>query len=339
MDRKIVARYNDHILHQAMQRFDIKANIITLLDGFESYIYEFNRPDGEFILRIGHSLRRTPELIAGEVDWINYLARGGAAVSKAILSQEGNLVEAIDDEHGGQFLATAFVKAPGELLPHNDWTHVFIQHYGAVLGRMHALTKDYAPANPAWRRPEWDATGNLDLEDWLPASEAAALSKFQELMPHFETLSKDREGFGLIHQDAHGGNFFVQDGQITLFDFDDSVYGWFVYDIAMVLFYAAMWQEDMAAFTYEFMGNFLRGYCRENQLNPTWLKEMPDFLKLREIDLYAVIHRSMDVENLDDPWCQGYLRGRKERIESDVPYIEFEWGMLQEFLGNKSLNT
>lgn len=26
------------------------------------------------------------------------------------------------------------------------------------------------------------------------------------------------------------------------------------------------------------------------------------FMKLREIDLYTVIHRSFDVNNLDDPW-------------------------------------
>jgi len=328
MENRIVKRYNEDILAEVLQRFDINPDAVTLLDGFESYIYEFRRPDGEFILRIGHSLRRTPELIAGEVDWINYLAKGGAAVSKAILSKDGNLVEAIDDGQGGQFLATAFVKAQGVPSWEVEWTSAFVGHYGQVMGRMHALTKDYVPANPAWRRPEWDSPGNLDLEDWLPSSEAAALTKFQALMPHFETLPKDRDSYGLIHQDAHGANFYVHEGQITLFDFDDSVYGWFIYDIAMVLFYAAMWREDMAAFTREFMGDFLQGYGRENRLASHWLLEIPNFLKLREIDLYAVIHRSMDVENLDDPWCEGYLRGRKARIEGDVPYIEFDWGTL-----------
>lgn len=311
-----------------MERYGIAEERIKLLDGFESFIYEFSRDDGDFILRIGHSQRRTPELIAGEVDWINYLAAGGAAVSKAILSQRGNLVEPVDDDQSDQFLVTAFVKAPGRPLQSEDFTPEFMQHYGAVLGRIHALTKDYTPTDAAWCRPEWDAPGNLDLEDWLPASETAVLSKFQQLMPHFESLPKDRDGYGLIHQDAHGGNLFVDAGQITLFDFDDSVYSWFIYDIAMVLFYAAMWKENMAAFTHEFMGNFLRGYSRENHLDATWLKEIPYFLKLREIDLYALIHRSFDMENLDDPWCQGYMRGRKERIEWEVPFIEFEWELL-----------
>ena len=59
MDPKIAARFNDTILHCAMQFYDIPEEKISLLDGFESFIYEFERPDGQFILRIGHS-RRLP---------------------------------------------------------------------------------------------------------------------------------------------------------------------------------------------------------------------------------------------------------------------------------------
>jgi amicoumacin kinase len=70
-----------------MLRYNIPSDKIELLDGFESFIYRFQRPDGQFILRIGHSSRRSPDLIRGEVDWINYLAAGGALVARAILSE------------------------------------------------------------------------------------------------------------------------------------------------------------------------------------------------------------------------------------------------------------
>jgi Ser/Thr protein kinase RdoA (MazF antagonist) len=112
MDPQIAKRYNNHILSETTERFGIKADKIKLLDGFESFIYSFSTDDGEFILRIGHSLRRTKELIQGEVDWINYLAAGGADVAKAILSSNGRLVEFIDDNQGERFMATAFVN-PG----------------------------------------------------------------------------------------------------------------------------------------------------------------------------------------------------------------------------------
>ena len=151
-------------------------------------------------------------------------------------------------------------------------------------------------------------------------------------MAHLTALPKDRESYGLIHQDAHGGNFFVHEGQITLFDFDDCVYSWFIYDIAMVLFYAAMFKEDMAAYTADFMSEFLRGYSQENKLDPVWLKELPYFLKLREIDLYALIHFSFDLENEDDPWVTGYMDGRKEHIDAGIPYIDFDWESLAVYL-------
>jgi len=40
MEPKIVQRYNDDILHEAMTRFGIEEDKIELLDGFESYIYD-----------------------------------------------------------------------------------------------------------------------------------------------------------------------------------------------------------------------------------------------------------------------------------------------------------
>ena len=121
-------------------------------------------------------------------------------------------------------------------------------------------------------------------------------------------------------------------GTITLFDFDDCNYSWFVNDIAIVLFYMVVMKEDTPAFTREFMPHFLRGYIQENHLNPKWLKEIPYFLKLREIDLYAIIHRSFDINNLDNPWCSRYMENRKERIEQELPYIDLDFESLARWL-------
>jgi Ser/Thr protein kinase RdoA (MazF antagonist) len=325
MEKRIKERYNDSILQQVMGSYAIQGSDIHLLDGFESFIYEFERDSASYILRVGHSLRRNENLIRGEVDWINYLHQGGASVSKAILTVNGDLVAAVDDESGGLFLATAFEKAAGEPPGEKQWGKNLYEHYGRLIGRMHALTKDYQPADPAWRRPEWDHPEFFEI-DWLPESESIAVRKYHELRTHFDTLSKSRDSYGLIHQDAHAGNFFVdQQGIITLFDFDDCCYSWFINDIAIVLFYIALGAESKAAFAKEFMTHFLHGYRSENHLDQKWLGEIPSFLKLREIDLYAVIHRSFDVENLDHPWVAMFMKDRKERIEKEVPVIDFDF--------------
>lgn len=335
MEPEITSRYNDQILHEAMHRYGIAEDQIRLLDGFESYIYEFEHDGGDYILRIGHSRRRTVELIQGEVDWINYLAAGGAGVSRAILSVNGELVEHIDDDKGGQFMVTAFVKAQGRPVWEIGWTPTLYERYGKLMGRIHALSRTYMPGNPAWRRSEWDDPNNLNVEQWLPPSEAIAAQKFRQIKAHLDALPRSAESYGLIHQDAHSGNFFVDDeGRFTLFDFDDCVYSWYIYDVAMVVFYMTIVAQDPLAVMRDFMPLFWRGYQREMPLDPVWLAEIPHFMKLREVDLYAMLYRSfgdLQIAAEDNPWIERFLHNRKARIENDVPIVEYDFTALAQY--------
>jgi len=333
VEKRIKNRYSQTILQEALRRYGITQDQIQSLDGFESFIYEITRGTESYILRIGHTLRRSKSLILGEVDWINYLAEGGTPVSRAILSKNGNLVESIKDGHGEQFLATAFTKAKGRPPEKAAWTPSLFETYGQLLGTMHVLSKHYQPPELSWKRPEWNDNSTQEIVSNLPPSEAIIVKKYMALLDYLNTLPKDNESYGLVHYDAHGANFFVDDeGNITLFDFDDCVYSWFINDIAIVLFYAITGRQDTPAFAREFMTHFLQGYKQKNQLDPKWLKEIPHFLKLREIDLYAVIHRSFDVENLDDPWVAGFMQNRKYKIEHDIPYIDFDFESLAPYL-------
>jgi Ser/Thr protein kinase RdoA (MazF antagonist) len=134
--------------------------------------------------------------------------------------------------------------------------------------------------------------------------------------------------------DAHPGNVFVTDDcELTLFDFDDASYGHFVYDIAMVLFYVSLWDKDATSFTARFMPPFLQAYREENRLDPRWLRELPVFLKLREIDLFWLIHLGFpDGSWENDDWCCGYMDGRRERIEAGTPFISYDWRSLERHL-------
>ncbi len=328
MDQLIKDRYNDTILQEAMRRYGIAKDRIHSMDAFESFIYEFEHDSRAYILRIAHNSRRSESLILGEVDWINYLAEGGVSVAKAVPSESGKLVEAIEDQRGGVFLVTAFVKAQGQA-PWDLWTPKLYESYGEIIGRIHTLSKSYQPSQAAWKRPDWDNDLFAFVDRYLPESESLAREKYEDVCSHVNSLVKDREAYGLTHQDAHGNNFFVDEtGRITLFDFDECAYNWFINDIAMALFYIVQDAEDWSLFTQEFLSHFLRGYVQACPLDSTWLKEIPHFLKIREIELYAVMHRDFDVKNIDDEWCARFMRNRKSRIEQDVPYIDCEFESL-----------
>lgn len=327
MDPRYKSRFNDAVLAETAARFAVDPESLEELDGFESFIYACRRSGQDYILRISHSHRRTEELIHGEVDWINYLAAGGAGVARAEQSAENRLVEVIEDGQGGEFLATIFVKIHGVTPRREMMTPAFFETYGQALGRTHRLTRSYRVPNPAWKRMEWDDPIHL-YTDFLPADQPRVLEQSQNLMAHLQSLPKGPDDYGLVHYDAHTGNLLVEaDGTIRLFDFDDCCYSWFINDIAIVLFYA-VGGEDPISFTRTFMTHFLRGYRREAVLNPDWLDEIPYFLKLREIDLYAAIYRSFDVNNLTDGWVAWYMKGRRERIEDGLPFIDFDFTTL-----------
>jgi amicoumacin kinase len=325
MERAIHDRYNEGILEEARRRFGIAPDAIQALDGFESFIYAFTKEGGDFILRLGHSRRRSPDLVRGEVDWMNYLAAGGAGVARATFSEKGELVEMIDDGQAGHFLATAFVRAAGgPVWEMGGWTEGLMLDYGRLLGRIHALSKIYRPSNPAWQRPQWDDPINNDVHATLAQEQSLVSRRYRTVFNHLLTLPRQPDSYGLIHQDAHSGNFFVdENGRFTLFDFDDCVYGHFANDLAMVLFYAIINREDGEAFAGTFWPLFWRGYCQENALDERWLAEIPHFMKLREIDLYAVIRRDMEPEQIEaHPWTAQFMRGRRERIEQEVPCLD-----------------
>ncbi|GAP13710.1 putative homoserine kinase type II [Longilinea arvoryzae] len=322
MDKHSRALFSDAILHEALQRFDGCPEEVVALDGFENFIYEIQVEKQPRILRIVHSLHRKPQMIAGEIDWINTLANHGVSVPRALPSTGGRLVEVIPAADGSVFSAVTFEKAPGRPPRREDWTDGLPATLGRMLGRMHALARDYRVPDPDIRRPEIFADLEGFARRYLPAGEETVIRKYDELLAYLHTLPTTPDVYGLIHQDAHGGNFFVQDGKITLFDFDDCLYGWYAYDIAMALFYVLplhCTQKDWE-FGRNFLAEFLSGYRLENSIEPFWLAQIPYFLKLREIDLYIAIHRSLDLNHLD-AWCADFMRGRKENIENDAPYF------------------
>jgi len=329
MEQQIEDRYSDLILQEAIWHYRIPSDQIRPLDAIENFVYEFEREGHSYILRIGHSLRRSEAMIQAEVDWINYLAAGGVSVSQAIQSESKKFVEVIDDGQGGQFLVTAFAKAQGQP-PHGLWTPTLYTAFGHLLGSMHALSERYRPSQLAWRRPEWDDEIMDFVALYLPPSEHVAQQKYQALSDHLRTLPTDSRYYGLVHFDAHEGNILVNEaGHLTLFDFDECTYSWYANDIAIALFAMAMDTPDVPAFTQKFMSHFLRGYRMAYPLDRRWLREMPVFLKMVEIFTYAVIHRDFDdLNNITDRWCARFMVGRKYKIEDDVPCIDFDFESL-----------
>jgi amicoumacin kinase len=326
--------FNPTLLEAILNRYRILLEDANILDGFESFIFNVRRDGCEYILRIGHSYRRSADLIQGEAEFLNYLRGGGLSVPLVLPSTNGRLVERIEAQDGSDFLATLFEKAPGHPPKGRAWCPALHHSMGKFMGKLHRLSVDFRPSLPRYQRfsitEDFGAMEKAGRQH-LPVEDQPVLQAYLDTVDAIQKLPQDVASYGLCHIDFHGGNFFItDDGEITLFDFDDCQYAWFVYDIAMALFYAISHECTSEAELKEaesFLAEFWSGYATEYNLPATWLEHIPLFLRLREIDLYMLIHRSMDLDNLD-PWCASYMDGRREKIISVLPYCALDYASI-----------
>ncbi|MCP4583080.1 MAG: phosphotransferase [candidate division Zixibacteria bacterium] len=322
---KIFEENSGYILKEATRLYGITEADLTKLGSFESYVYEYEKDNQSRILKLTHSHHRSGQLIQGELEWVNYLAENKVSVPAVIPSESGNLVETIDlgDSY---FLAYAFEKAEGKLPESSRWDDSLFENWGRVMGRMHALAKSYKPSNNSIKRFHWYEDASLRVENHIPASQPLVIERCNQLKNKLREIPTDMESYGLIHSDIHHGNFFVNNGDITVFDFDDCHYNWFAYDIAIPLFYVLRDSEidpNDKSFARHFMSRFMAGYKQENAIDPVHLEVIPDFMKLRELDLYIIIHAE-NAQNLNG-WCERYMKNRRYSIENKIPIIDIDF--------------
>jgi len=301
--KELKHRMNEHILAEAADRYGVKPTDIRSIGGFESFVYEFEQNRNSYILKFNHDLRRTPENLMGEIDWEEYLASRGISVARHVPSIRRRLIEEIDDEQGGRFLVMGYEKALGRQPTSGDWTPVLFEQWGALLGKIHNITKSYSVGNSAWKRQEWTEEEQLKAVKYLPPSEEAVILRIKCMMEELDSLPKTIDTYGLVHSDIHQRNFSLESESITLFDFDDIGYHYFANDIGITLYYALNHPpkvaDDLETYVHEFFHAFMRGYECHNHLDRGLLQYVPEFINLRSALDFVIYHQTSDPTKLD----------------------------------------
>ena len=280
------------------------------LGGFESFVFE--RPANKSILRITHISHRSLEQVLGELEFVEHLAHAGASVCRSIAFNDGSVAKQVD-----AFIVCQFGKADGAVATESDWNPELFEAWGKCIGEFHLAAKRFV--NPSHPRIDWRSDENLNFRARIPDDQIEVLRHADRCLTDLSQLVTNNDSYGIIHSDAHAGNFFLDNGRLTFFDFDDCCYQWFVFDVATIVFGAVLqpwmgdsqFERDDRART--FLKHFYEGYNRVVPVSAFMLRSMPLFLKARELSLYAVIHAHMDVDDLQDWYPVKFMKGRKER--------------------------
>jgi amicoumacin kinase len=322
--------YNDQVLNEFLGMYGIEKNTVKFVGGFDSYVYSYKRDGKDFILKITHSLRRSTSYIQAEIDWLNYMAREKVSVANAVPSISGSLVETLGTEDS-HFIAIAYEEAPGTKPSEEEWNNYLFEEWGKITGQLHHLTKRYKPSNANLKRHVWWEEDYINIEKYIPADQHLVIQKSVDLVERLKSIPRDENNFCLIHGDLHYLNFHLKDGNITLFDFDDIGYNYFINDLAVILFYA-YWRplkphQDDNQFLREFLHYFIKGYETYNSFDSKWLDYLPDFLKLRHIVQYIAFLQSVNLESITEDELR-YMEFQKMIIEKEFPIIDYDFSLI-----------
>lgn len=216
--------------------------LVRVLRERENHVFEVALPQGRAALRLHRAGYQSAAAIRSELWWCAELAASGLPVPAALPARDGALLVPLPDGRHASMIAWIEGDALGEaaaafLRPLPEVLDLY-HRLGALLARVHRAT-DGLDLPHGFERPRWDLPGLVgDTPLWGRFWDHPAATPDQRI-----TLIRARDALrerlageqGLIHADVLRENVLVQDAQVALIDFDDSGFGFRLYDLGTAL--------------------------------------------------------------------------------------------------------
>lgn len=222
---------------------------LRLIRARENTVYQMRLPDGGLAaLRLHREGYQAAAAIRSELWWCEALAGAGLPVPGPVPSASGEMLVGLDGgRHASavRWLAGAPFGLAGVPLAGPAAERVARHRaLGELVARVHAATDKLTL--PKWfQRPRWDVEGLVgEAPLWgrfwdhpaLERDEGAELAAARQFL-HDQIGRHASAGgdFGLIHADVLRENVLVNEGALSLIDFDDSGFGFRLYDLGTVM--------------------------------------------------------------------------------------------------------
>ena len=189
---------------------------------------------------------------------------------------------------------------------------------GKTLGKIHELSKRFVLTNN-YRRPDYFDKYNMEYinrlipdvsEKYVELKKAIAVR-----LEKFRQLPTDTQNYGLVHFDFSDGNYHIDmsNGDITVFDFDNCMYCWYMFDLANLYLHGEGWfrfENDPArrdAGMQFYFETILKGYKTETSISDELVNQLPLFIDMvlienivDEFECAAREGEEVDIEDIEE---------------------------------------
>lgn len=283
-------------LRDALPRWGLsERSDLRLLTISENATFRARDDEGgqDVVFRVHRPGYHTRDEIASELAWLTALGNDGIVPTLTPVPQaDGELIADIDDG-GVTRHVVAFGLLAGREPAEGDDLQRWFRELGAINARLHAHARQ-------WERPDgfirkvWDYEAMLgDVQLW--GDWRAGLGLTDEgreileqtaavLREQLEAYGKGEDRFGLVHADMRVANLLVDGDRLSVIDFDDCGFSWYLYDFA-----AAISFTEHEPNIPELQAAWIDGYRTVAPLSDEECTILPVFIMLRRMLLTAWI--------------------------------------------------
>ena len=188
----------------------------------------------------------------------------------------------------------------------------YFYNTGKALGAIHRLSKVYTPVH---LRPDYFDKYNMAyLGRLIPDEYGELKTAIAKRLDAFRALPTDKSCYGLVHFDFSDGNYHIdmETGAITVFDFDNCMNSWYMFDLANLWIHNEGWTRHETDLGKRFVlmrqcfDLQLQGYKAEMDLPKEMLEKLPLFIDMvlienivDELECYAREGEELDWEDIE----------------------------------------
>ena len=260
----------------------------------ENIVFRVTNNEGTaFALRLHRPGYQSISMLQSELAWVRHLRANGLNVPSPVPTHDGKDLVEVDgyDVDLLTWLRGAPMGATGKPLVLADREGTF-RRVGALMAQVHAIS-DAWDKPPEFERQHWDFDGLLGDEPmWGRFWENPGLSPEQRdrVLQARDRLRDDLRDeatdIGLIHADMLRENVMIDGEKLGLIDFDDSGFGYRLFDVATALFKNRP-EPDYPALH----SAFLQGY---QQIRPLETDLLDQFMLIRALSYLGWIIPRME---------------------------------------------